>query len=47
MTSLTLTTLDGGKRAIGNGALQALQQQLDGPALTPGKAGYDEARATP
>jgi FAD/FMN-containing dehydrogenase len=44
MTSLTLTTLDGGQRTIGNGALHSLQQQLAGHALTPGEAGYDDAR---
>jgi FAD/FMN-containing dehydrogenase len=44
MTSLTLTTLDGGQRTIGNGALHSLQQQLAGHALTPGQAGYDDAR---
>lgn len=44
MTSPTLTTLDGGRRTIGNGALDSLQQQLAGHALTPGEAGYDDAR---
>ncbi len=44
MTSLTLKTLEAGQRTIGNGALGALRQGLDGQALLPGDAGYDEAR---
>ncbi len=44
MTTLTLKTLDGGQRTIGNGALDALGRDLDGRATTPGEAGYDDAR---
>jgi len=44
MTSLTLKTLEAGQRTIGNGALEALRQGLDGDVLLPGDGGYDEAR---
>jgi FAD/FMN-containing dehydrogenase len=44
MTSLTLTTLDAGQRTIGNGAMDALRDGVDGAVLLPGDAGYDDAR---
>jgi FAD/FMN-containing dehydrogenase len=44
MTSLTLKTLDAGQRTIGNGAVDALRNGMNGAVLLPGDAGYDDAR---
>lgn len=44
MTSLTMTTLDAGRRTVGAELVQALRQGVDGAVLASGDAGYDAAR---